>query len=93
MAEVAGIQRRPSLDWLRSLPHQHTIHNHIRAEREVFRHKFMFGRNIRRNNEYLPGECNLLPPLQVAESDQNVVIGVQFQYYTLHHSLSSPLRY
>ena len=55
-----------------------TVHDHIRADCQIFRRELMFGGYVRNERVVLARERNLLSLIQVRQGNQHVIAGIEF---------------
>ena len=88
MTKVGKGQNLSLFYWLISFPDEHAIHDDVCSQRKVRGRKFVLSLDVRNQRIFRPAEINLIAVLQVGESDEDVVSGIELKD-SLHLKASS----
>src|SRR5436190_2185268 len=91
MTKVGKGQNLSLFYWLISFPDQHPVHDDVCSQGKVRDRKFMLSLDVRNKRILRPAEINLIALLQVGESDEDVVSGIELKD-SLHLKASSVAR-
>jgi hypothetical protein len=79
VTEVGKGQNLSLFYWLISFPDEHAVHDNVRSQGKVRGRKFVLSLDVRNQRIFRPAEINLIALLQVGESDEDIVSGIELK--------------